>query len=83
MPLSTLSNRTHPSTQMDSAINRLLDLPNRTLQHIANALAHIILLLGCGVQTLAVLWGLSLLQITISNFMSKFWYELKQVCKHK
>ena len=65
---------------MDNAINRLLDLPNHTLQHIVNALAHIALLLGCGVQTLVVLWTLSLIEGTIGNFMAQFWHHLRLVC---
>ena len=64
---------------MTKSINKLLDLPNHTLQHIMTALAHIALLLNCGVPTLALLWTFSLVEVTVSNFMHEFWRELRLV----
>ena len=67
---------------MSKSINKLLDLPNNTLQHIMTALAHIALLLNCGIPTLALLWTLSLCEITIANFLDEFWTELRLVRGH-
>ena len=64
---------------MDDAVNGLLDLPNHTLQHIVNAFAHIALLSGCGIQTLAALFTFSVLEHTVASFLGGFWKEVQQV----